>query len=71
MTISIPPSAALADTFKAPITLTGTAMFEVMGDPIVMIVDVDHNDTDDRQAIVIMAYLMAAANSQRRLEVCT
>merc|ERR1719424_506376 len=41
--------------------------FAALGESQLMVVDVDHNDSDDRLAIVILAYQMASANAARRL----
>jgi len=40
--------------------------FCALGECPVMVVDVDHNDSDDRLAIIILTYLVASANSERR-----
>ena len=41
-------------------------LFAALGELVVMIVDVDHNDSDDRLAIIILAYQIASANAERR-----
>ncbi|CAE7551502.1 unnamed protein product [Symbiodinium natans] len=41
--------------------------FTAMGEQQVMLVDVDHNDSDDRLAIVLLACQVASANAERRL----
>eukprot|EP00928_Gymnodinium_smaydae_P065465 TRINITY_DN48604_c0_g1_i1.p1 TRINITY_DN48604_c0_g1~~TRINITY_DN48604_c0_g1_i1.p1 ORF type:complete len:476 (-),score=61.84 TRINITY_DN48604_c0_g1_i1:148-1575(-) len=41
--------------------------FGALGESQLMVVDVDHNDSDDRLAIVMLAYQMASANMERRL----
>ena len=41
-------------------------LFEQMGEQVVMLVDTDHNDTDDRLAIILLAYMLASANNERR-----
>ncbi|CAJ1403900.1 unnamed protein product [Effrenium voratum] len=40
--------------------------FQAMGDNQVMLVDVDHNDSDDRLAIILLAFQVASANAERR-----
>mmetsp|Transcript_22816 Transcript_22816/g.52179 ORF Transcript_22816/g.52179 Transcript_22816/m.52179 type:complete len:525 (-) Transcript_22816:60-1634(-) len=41
------------------------SFFRCLGEAQVMIVDVDHNDLDDRVAIIMIAFLMASANVER------
>ena len=41
-------------------------LFGTLGEHVVMIVDVDHNDSDDRLAIILLAFLIASANAHRR-----
>eukprot|EP00434_Breviolum_minutum_P014742 symbB.v1.2.012999.t1/scaffold912.1/size152940/5 len=43
--------------------------FGSMGETQVMLVDVDHNDSDDRLAIILLAFQVASANLERRQEV--
>ncbi|CAK9103347.1 Hypothetical protein (Fragment), partial [Durusdinium trenchii] len=40
--------------------------FSRMGETQVMVVDVDHNDSDDRLAIILLAFQVASANLERR-----
>lgn len=40
--------------------------FRELGEAQVMFVDVDHNDLDDRLAVVLLAYQIASANAERR-----
>lgn len=40
--------------------------FSARGEYQVMVVDVDHNDLDDRLAIIFLAYQVASANAERR-----
>ena len=46
----------------------GAEYFAALGETQVMLVDTDHNDLDDRLAIVLLAFQMASANAQRRAE---
>lgn len=50
---------------------SGEVYFEALGEAQVMLVDLDHNDSDDRLAIVLLAYQMASANLARRAKAPT
>ncbi|CAE7436755.1 unnamed protein product [Symbiodinium necroappetens] len=41
--------------------------FAAMGEHQVMLVDVDHNDSDDRLAVMLLACQVASANAERRI----
>jgi hypothetical protein len=45
---------------------TPEEIFSALGERVLMIVDVDHNDSDDRLAIIILAFLLASANLHKR-----
>ena len=59
-------NAALAAFYRCWGWAHADEYFAELGTSQVMVVDVDHNDLDDRLAILLLAWQMASANTERR-----
>lgn len=61
-----PDDTALATFYQHFGWASPAEYFDAMGEAHVMLVDVDCNDSDDRLAIILLAYQLASANLARR-----